>query len=154
MTPPTTGARAIGSPRTCQGLRRGIAEGGIGGGVLQAASPEPRTRHTPGLDRCTTMKNSTSQPPSHLSAAARAMWRSLVDDYYIEDGAGLALLRVACEAFDRGEQARRIIKREGAVLKDRFGQRKQHPATLIERDAKTQMVAALRALKLEPGDAP
>lgn len=82
------------------------------------------------------------------------MWRSIVTDYFVDDAAGLALLRVACEAFDRGEQARRIIKREGAVLKDRFGQRKQHPATLIERDAKTQMVAALRALKLEPGDAP
>ena len=97
------------------------------------------------------MKNSAA-PPSHLSAAGKGMWRDMLADYHVEDAAGLALLRVACESFDRSEDARRTIRKEGAVIKDRFGQSKVHPAALIERDAKTQMVAALRALKLEPGD--
>jgi len=80
------------------------------------------------------------------------MWRGMLEDYHVDDAAGLALLRVACESFDRGEDARRTLRKEGTIVKDRFGQSKAHPATLIERDAKTQMVSALRALKLEPGD--
>ena len=78
------------------------------------------------------------------------MWTRLVDDYGISDAGGVALLRAACEAFQRGEQARRILRREGAVIRDRFGQPKAHPATLIERDSRSQLVAALRALKLSP----
>ena len=81
------------------------------------------------------------------------MWLKLRAEYVIDDAAGLALLQAACEAFDRAQQARRRIERDGAVLKDRFSQLKPHPACAIERDARQQMIAALRALKLAPEDA-
>ena len=80
------------------------------------------------------------------------MWRQLHDDYVIADAAGAALLRAACESFDRSQQARRRIDRDGAVQTDRFGQRKPHALLQVERDARAQMIAAIRALKLAPAE--
>ena len=97
------------------------------------------------------MKNSA---PTHLKGAARQMWTRLRADYQIDDSAGLALLQAACESFARAAGARGLIGKDGPVLTDRFGQKKAHPACAIERDARGQMIAALRALKLAPGDAP
>ena len=93
-----------------------------------------------------------SDAPKHLSADGRRMWRQLYGDYQIDDAAGLALLQAACEAFDRAQQARRRIDRDGAVIRDRFSQPKPHPSCAIERDARSQMIAALRALRLAPED--
>ena len=91
-------------------------------------------------------------PPKHLSAEARKLWTELRTDYGIDDSAGLTLLRAACEAHDRAQEARKMIGKDGMVSTDRFGQQKPHPAVAIERDARTQVMAALRALKLAPGD--
>lgn len=88
--------------------------------------------------------------PKHLSAEARKLWSQLRSDYAIDDSAGLALLQAAAESHDRAQQARKLIDADGMVSTDRFGQRKPHPAVAIERDARTQMMAALRALRLSP----
>ncbi|RIK45852.1 MAG: hypothetical protein DCC58_05080 [Chloroflexi bacterium] len=88
-------------------------------------------------------------PPKHLSAEARRWWRRLVSEYDITDEAGLLLLLAALEAFDRMRDAQAEIGRDGIVTLDRFGQRKPHPACVIERDARAQMLAALRALNLD-----
>ena len=90
------------------------------------------------------------KPPIHLRKAAKRLWNDLMSDYEIDDAAGLALLQTACEAFQRCDDARRMIRREAAVITDRFGQPKPHPAVTIERDSRAQLIAALRALKLEP----
>ena len=92
----------------------------------------------------------TPAAPKHLSAEARKLWSQLRSDYAIDDSAGLALLRAACEASDRAQQARKLIDADGMVSTDRFGQRKPHPAVAIERDSRTQLLAALRALRLSP----
>ena len=60
------------------------------------------------------------------------------------------LLQSALEAFDRLQQARRLIERDGLVQVDRFSQCKANPAVAIERDARTQMHGALRLLRLAP----
>ena len=39
--------------------------------------------------------------------------------------------------------------RDGQTVEDRFGQAKPHPLLAAERDARAQMLAALRALDLE-----
>ena len=80
------------------------------------------------------------------------MWQRLQADFVLTDAAAIALLQAACESFDRAQQARRRIDREGAVIRDRFQQSKPHPACAIERDARGQMIAALRALRLQPED--
>jgi len=88
-------------------------------------------------------------PPKHLSVEGRRMWSKLLDEFALDDAAGLALLQAACEARDRSQQARQMIAKDGLVLEDRFGQQKAHPACAIERDARGQMIAALRALRLD-----
>lgn len=88
--------------------------------------------------------------PKHLNADARRMWARLRADYVLDDAGGLALLQAACEAYQRAQEARAAIDKNGAVLSDRFGQLKAHPACAIERDARGQMIAALRALRLSP----
>lgn len=45
--------------------------------------------------------------------------------------------------------AQEAIRAEGMTVLDRFGQRKAHPLLPAERDARAQMLAALRALNLD-----
>ena len=92
------------------------------------------------------------KPPKHLKKAAKDMWSRLIEDYEINDSAGLALLESACICYQRAEDARKQVRREGLTIKDRFEQIRPHPCCAIERDSRGQMVAALRALKLSPGD--
>jgi phage terminase small subunit len=87
-----------------------------------------------------------AEPPEHLGEPAAEMWRSIQMDYDVSDGAGLALLRVACEMFDRAEAARRILERDGLVIADG---RRAHPAFGIERDARQTMIRSLKALGLD-----
>lgn len=80
------------------------------------------------------------------------MWRRMIADYCIDDQAGAALLECACTAYQRAEDARKLVRREGLTILDRFEQLKPHPACAIERDARAQMVSAIRALKLAPNE--
>lgn len=98
------------------------------------------------------MKKTATKAPAHLSAEARALWSRLLADYPLDDAAGLLLLQSACESFDRLQDARRTLAKEGAIVRDRWGQPKPHPAAGVERDARTQMHSALRLMKLAPCD--
>lgn len=73
----------------------------------------------------------------------------MASEYGIEDDAGLLLLQTGLEAFDRMRVAQEAIREEGMTVFDRFGQRKAHPLLPAERDARAQMLAALRALNLD-----
>jgi P27 family predicted phage terminase small subunit len=95
------------------------------------------------------MKNSSPKPPKSLSAEARRRWTSIRNEYDIVDPGGLLILDSGLEAFDRMRQAQRRLKREGLTTKDRFGQVKAHPATVIERDSRAAMLAALKQLNLD-----
>ena len=90
--------------------------------------------------------------PKHLSLQARRLWSKLTADFVLDDEAGRLCLQSMLEAFDRVQEARRVIDAEGAVIRDRFGQAKAHPATLVEASARAQMHAALRLLRLTPDD--
>ena len=93
------------------------------------------------------MKKSPS--PKGLSREARQWWNTITAGYGIEDEAGLLLLQTAMESFDRMRQAQQVIANEGITILDRFKQPRQHPATLVERDAKNQLLKALAALHLD-----
>jgi Phage terminase, small subunit. len=95
-------------------------------------------------------------PPKHLSATARGFWRDLRSTHAIDSADQLLLLRACCEALDRCESARRLIAScpTGSVIADRFGQLRAHPAVAIERDARAQLIAAIKALGLAPDLAP
>jgi phage terminase small subunit len=95
------------------------------------------------------MKKTPSTIPG-LTAEAADWFERLRADYGITDAAGLLLLQSAAEAFDRLQEARRALAKDGAIVTDRFGQPKPHPAAGIERDARNQMHGALRLLRLAP----
>jgi P27 family predicted phage terminase small subunit len=93
-------------------------------------------------------KSGLPKSPKHLSPEAGGWWIKLVSEWHLDDPA-LLLLESALECFDRMREAQRIISAEGVVISDRFGQKKQHPATLIERDAKSTMARLLDQLHLD-----
>ena len=94
-------------------------------------------------------KPTPPKPPRHLKAAGKALWADLVDQYRIADAAGLALASVACECRDRLDEAQAAIRKHGAITADRYGNPRQNPACLLERDARTGMLHALKALNLD-----
>lgn len=92
---------------------------------------------------------SPSKAPRHLSPAAKAWWRRLLADFVLEDEGALLILQTSLEAFDRLKAAQAEIKRDGATIVDRFGQRKPHPLLTVERDSRSALLAGLRALHLD-----
>jgi len=96
------------------------------------------------------MKKAKNAPPGHLRTPAKALWARLREDYCIDDAGGLALLEATCASYQRCEEARALIGKEGLTTVDRFGQTRAHPGIAIERDSRGQMISALRALKLAP----
>ena len=87
--------------------------------------------------------------PKGLPTVARAFWRRLQAEYSITDAGGLTLLEVAARAFARMEEARAILDKEVCVVRDRWKQPKPHPATVVERDARSGLLMALRGLNLD-----
>ena len=94
-------------------------------------------------------RTKTLKPPAGLSREGASWWRKLVDEYRISDAGGLLLLETAMQAFDRARGAREKIDRDGELVPDRFGQFKAHALLPIERDARAQMLAALKQLNLD-----
>ncbi len=89
------------------------------------------------------------KPPGHLSTESKAFWKQLVSDYGISDAAGLKILRIACESFDRAQSARQSIDETGMLLLDKFGQAKVNPLLPVERDNRSAFLAGLKALNLD-----
>lgn len=90
-----------------------------------------------------------SNVPKNLSKEAKAWWSKILNDYEIEDEAGLLILQTSLEAFDRMRQAQEIIKKEGMQVTDRFDQTKAHPLCVVERDARSQFLQGLKQLNLD-----
>ena len=98
-----------------------------------------------------TQRKPTSTPgaPAGLSAAAAKWWADLQRDFPLADAAGLLLLEQAMRAFDRCEEARAMLDKDGGIITDRFGQKVPHPAIKLERDSRHQLLQCLRALNLD-----
>jgi len=94
------------------------------------------------------MKNS-KKAPKHLSGEAAKIWKEILDEYSIDDAAGLRILRVALESFDRAQAARTAIDKDGLTVIDKAGQVKSHPLLPIERDSRAAFLAGLKALQLD-----
>jgi P27 family predicted phage terminase small subunit len=84
-----------------------------------------------------------------LSAEAKDLHSRLKREWNIRDAAGLVTLLTACQALDRLRQAQAILAKEGCIAADRFGQAKQHPASVIEKEARAGFLAALKHLNLD-----
>jgi len=71
-----------------------------------------------------------------------------VKDYLLEDH-HLRLLQAACESWDRMQQARELLERDGLVIAGRGGGMRPHPAVAIERDCKIGFARLIRELDLD-----
>ena len=93
-------------------------------------------------------------PPRHLSDEAAAWWAVVVRDYALE-AHHLKLLQCAAEAWDRMQEARETVARDGLTFEDGNGAIRAHPSVAIERDARTLFARLVRELNLdeEPPDA-
>jgi P27 family predicted phage terminase small subunit len=61
----------------------------------------------------------------------------------------LRLLQLACEAWDRAQQAREQIDRDGLTIRTADGGIKAHPAVGIERDSRLAVARLVRELDLD-----
>ena len=90
------------------------------------------------------------KPPPHLTAATRRWWSGVVADFVL-DPHHLRLLTLAGGAWDRGEQARKALAKNGLTFLDRFGQPRARPEVAIERDSRIAFARLLRELALDVG---
>jgi phage terminase small subunit len=88
------------------------------------------------------------RPPRHLSLAARKWWSCVLASYQIEDHL-IPTLTAAAEAWDRKEQAREVLAKEGLTVECRDGT-KTHPCVAVERDSRLAFLRAVRELRLDP----
>ena len=94
------------------------------------------------------MTHKTQKPPPHLSAPTRRWFASVCNSFELEPH-HLRLLALACESWDRCQQARKILDREGLTYDDRFGAPRARPEITVERDAKTSFSRLVRELDLD-----
>ncbi len=89
------------------------------------------------------------EPPAHLSAASKALWKATVAGWDL----GLhhqRLLRLACEALDLAEQARlELVEHGRTTITDASGGCRAHPASAVCRDARTLAARLIRDLGLD-----
>ena len=92
----------------------------------------------------------SQKAPTHLSTAAKRLWNDILDVYAIDDDpAGQIILRVALEALDRSQEARKAINKAGITVTGRDGQVRSHPLLTVERDNRAAFLAGLKALNLD-----
>lgn len=94
------------------------------------------------------MASALPKPPPHLARATAKWWRAVVQRYEM-DPHHLRLLQLACEAWDRCEQARKALTDHGMTYTDRFGQPRARPEVAIERDSRIGFTRLLRELALD-----
>ncbi len=92
--------------------------------------------------------------PPWLEEPTRAWWLSTVAEHDLLEEHHLRLLTLACEAWDRGQQARAQIADEGPTYVDRFDAPRMHPAVKIEHDARIDFARILRELDLDGAPGP
>lgn len=86
-------------------------------------------------------------PPDYLQPATRDWFKSVVADFEL-DQHHVRLLTLACEAWDRGQQARLLIAEEGITVAGREGA-KPHPAIAIERNSRVAFARLISQLSLD-----
>ncbi len=83
------------------------------------------------------------KPPKHLTAEAKKFWRRVSSEYELTPDAEL-ILQVAAENWDRAQQARVEVSRDGLTADGR-----RHPAIDIEKQAYGLFLRAMRQLGLD-----
>jgi P27 family predicted phage terminase small subunit len=88
------------------------------------------------------------QPPAHLTPSAAHWWRTTVETYVLAEH-HLRILRLACEAWDRAQEARERLADEGLTVPVPGGGVRVHPCVAIERDSRLAVARLIRELDLD-----
>jgi len=96
----------------------------------------------------TTLPQKKLTAPAHLRTDTAKWWCAVHTDFALEPH-HTRLLTLACEAFDRCQQARELIDRDGLTVPTGDGGLKAHPCIGIERDARLAFARLLRELDLD-----
>lgn len=120
--------------------RTGKAGSTVRGPVTKTSESDLRAPSTPPLKQ--------DFPPTHLRPETASWWKAVVAEFDLEQH-HIRLLRLACEAWDRGQEAREAIAQHGSVYVDRFGQPRARPEIAIERDARIAFARLMRELALD-----
>lgn len=97
-----------------------------------------------------------STPPADLSPAAKRWWLEVISEYELESS-HVHLLTLAARALDRGEEARKILRRGGLSFRDDHGVLRIRPEVTVEKASAVLFARLLRELRLDvspPDDRP
>lgn len=83
-----------------------------------------------------------------LSTLTRRWVNSIQKEFELESH-HRRLLILCGQAWDRAQEARDIVKKEGLIILDRFSQQKPHPGVTIERDSMITFARILREIGLD-----
>jgi len=86
--------------------------------------------------------------PEHLQPATRTWWLSVVTRWELEPH-HVKLLTLAAESWDRCQQARELIDRDGLTTETKSGGLRAHPAVRIEIDSRLAFARLVRELDLD-----
>ena len=90
----------------------------------------------------------TPPAPAHLQPLTQAWWLSVVTRWEL-DPHHVRLLSLAAEAWDRKEQARELLARDGLLVDDADHGPRPHPAVKIEQDSRLAFTRLIRELDLD-----
>jgi hypothetical protein len=91
------------------------------------------------------------RPPEGASELALAWYAGVMAVYNIRDLDGRLTLHTIIRSFDRAERAADLIAKHGELVLGRDEQLKTNPACAVERDARAQMMQALKHLDIGVG---
>jgi phage terminase small subunit len=93
-------------------------------------------------------KSPFPSPPAHLAAPTKRWWQEIVAAFELESH-HLRILQLAAESWDRAQQARRVLAKEGLTYLDRFKAPRNRPEVAIERDSRLAFARLIRELSLD-----
>jgi hypothetical protein len=94
-------------------------------------------------------RNSVPEAPRGLKKPGRTLWKSIQTQYGIDDPGGCAHLLTACRSEDDLQRMRGTVARDGDTIKDRFGQKREHPLLGAIRGLEAVKRQALKSLNLD-----
>ena len=86
--------------------------------------------------------------PDHLDPLTARWWRNVVREYHLELH-HIRLLTLACESWDRCQQARAALQAHGLTFEDASGNPRPRPEIAVERDSRLAFARLVRELDLD-----
>lgn len=94
-------------------------------------------------------KSRVVRPPGCLKGPGKKFWDKVLSEYEITEAHDLERLFYGCTCINEISMAEKIVSTEGAFIKDRFDQVREHPGMKTIRDNKLLFVKIIRELGLD-----